>query len=112
MMMIPEHLECCCGLNWLLDLTPNFLACHLQDMVPVLERVHHAMDIKSRLESIVQDAKYAKALEMCSECMLLLEECPELSAIQEMHQSMEARHYIFFLQLHCYFTTFCCWGTC
>jgi hypothetical protein len=60
MMMIPEHLECCCGLNWLLDLTPNFLACHLQDMVPVLERVHHAMDIKSRLESIVQDAKYAK----------------------------------------------------
>jgi hypothetical protein len=60
MMMIPEHLECCCGLNWLLDLTPNFLACHLQDMVPVLERVHHAMDIKSRLESIVQDGKYAK----------------------------------------------------
>lgn len=37
---------------------------------------------------------------MCSECMLLLEECPELSAIQEMHQSMEARHFIFFLQLH------------
>lgn len=61
----------------------------LLDMVPVLERVHHAMDIKSRLESIVQDGKYAKALEMCSECMLLLEECPELSAIQEMHQSME-----------------------
>jgi hypothetical protein len=58
-------------------------------MVPVLERVHNAMDIKSRLESIVQDGKYAKALEMCSECMLLLEECPELSAIREMHQSME-----------------------
>jgi hypothetical protein len=28
-------------------------------------------------------------LEMCSQCLLLLEECSELSAVQEMNQSIE-----------------------
>jgi hypothetical protein len=31
----------------------------------------------------------AQALEMCSQCLLLLEECSELSAVQEMNQSIE-----------------------
>lgn len=32
-----------------------------------------------------------QALHMCSECLLLLEECPELAAVQEMNQSIEVR---------------------
>jgi hypothetical protein len=33
----------------------------------------------------------AQALEMCSQCLLLLEECSELSAVQEMNQSIEVQ---------------------
>ena len=31
----------------------------------------------------------AQALHMCSECLLLLEECPDVTAVQEMNQSIE-----------------------
>jgi len=30
-----------------------------------------------------------QALHMCSECLLLLEECPDVAAVQEMNQSIE-----------------------
>lgn len=33
----------------------------------------------------------AQALHMCSECLLLLEECPDLVAVQEMNESIEVR---------------------
>ena len=32
-----------------------------------------------------------QALHMCSECLLLLEECPDLVAVQEMNESIEVR---------------------
>ncbi|XP_024374840.1 uncharacterized protein [Physcomitrium patens] len=61
----------------------------LLDIVPVLERLHQALDIKSRLDSVVDEGDFSKALHMCSECLLLLEECPDLVAVQEMNQSIE-----------------------
>ncbi|XP_073395811.1 uncharacterized protein [Physcomitrium patens] len=61
----------------------------LLDIVPILERVHHALNIKSCLDSVVDEGDFSKALHMCSECLLLLEECPELAAVQEMNQSIE-----------------------
>ncbi|KAG0616902.1 hypothetical protein M758_5G150000 [Ceratodon purpureus] len=61
----------------------------LLDIVPVLERIHQALDIKSRLDSVVDEGNFSKALHMCSECLLLLEECPDVTAVQEMNQSIE-----------------------
>ncbi|CAM6044118.1 unnamed protein product [Sphagnum compactum] len=59
------------------------------DMIPVLERIQQALDIKSQLDGAVDKGNYSTALEMCSQCLLLLEECSELSAVQEMNQSIE-----------------------
>ena len=30
-----------------------------------------------------------QALNLCSECLLLLEECPDVAAVQEMNESIE-----------------------
>jgi hypothetical protein len=61
------------------------------DMIPVLERIQQALDIKSQLDGAVDKGNYSTALEMCSQCLLLLEECSELSAVQEMNQSIEVQ---------------------
>ena len=32
----------------------------MQDIVPVLERIHQALDIKSRLDSVVDEGNFSK----------------------------------------------------
>lgn len=61
----------------------------LLDILPKLVKIQHAMDIKSRLESIVEEGDYAKALRMCSACMQLIDECSGVSAIIDMNHSIE-----------------------
>ncbi|KAJ7561332.1 hypothetical protein O6H91_03G024200 [Diphasiastrum complanatum] len=61
----------------------------LLDMLPYLERIQQAVDIKSRLDVIVDEGNYGRALHMCSECLQVLDECVELSAIQDMNHNIE-----------------------
>ncbi|EFJ24849.1 hypothetical protein SELMODRAFT_442305 [Selaginella moellendorffii] len=61
----------------------------LMDMLPILERIQHAIDIKSRLDSTIEEGNYGKALQMCSECLQLLEEMSGLAAVQDMNHSIE-----------------------
>lgn len=61
----------------------------LMDILPILVKIQHAMDIKLRLEGIVEEGDYAKALRMCSACMQLMDECSEIAAVMDMNLSIE-----------------------
>ncbi|GBG89839.1 hypothetical protein CBR_g49688 [Chara braunii] len=61
----------------------------LLDMLPILMRMQSVSEIKSQLESTVQQGNYAKALRMCSECLLLMEDNPELKAFGDLTQGIE-----------------------
>ncbi|KAL2652577.1 hypothetical protein R1flu_020705 [Riccia fluitans] len=59
------------------------------DLLPVLERIQLAMETRSHLDSAVDKGDYAKALQLCSECLLLLEDCSDLKAVVEVNNSIE-----------------------
>eukprot|EP00250_Pteridium_aquilinum_P017784 c23783_g2_i2 orf=401-3664(+) len=61
----------------------------LLDILPILIKIQHAMDIKSRLETIVEEGDYAKALRMCSACMQLMDDCSGIAAIMDMNVNIE-----------------------
>ncbi|MCO5614286.1 hypothetical protein L7F22_068564 [Adiantum nelumboides] len=61
----------------------------LLDILPVLIKIQHAMDIKSRLEGIADEGDYAKALRMCSACMQLMDSCSGVAAIVDMNSNIE-----------------------
>lgn len=61
----------------------------LLDILPTLIKIQHAMDIKSRLEGIVEEGDYAKALRMCSACMQLMDDCSGIAAIMDMNLNIE-----------------------
>jgi hypothetical protein len=47
----------------------------LLDMLPILLRMQSIIDIKSRLQSTIDEGNYAKALRMCSECLVVIDAC-------------------------------------
>ncbi|BFI25231.1 syndetin [Marchantia polymorpha subsp. ruderalis] len=61
----------------------------LLDLLPVLERIQLAMETKSQLDSAVDEGDFAKALQLCSECLLLLEDCSTLKAVEDVNNSIE-----------------------
>lgn len=61
----------------------------LLDILPTLIKIQHAMDIKSRLEGIVEEGDYAKALRLCSACMQLMDDCSGIAAIMDMNLNIE-----------------------
>ncbi|KAL3684404.1 hypothetical protein R1sor_002426 [Riccia sorocarpa] len=61
----------------------------LLDLFPILERIQLAMETRSHLDSAVDEGDYAKALQLCSECLLLLEDCSSLQAVVEVNNSIE-----------------------
>eukprot|EP00249_Psilotum_nudum_P022392 c28500_g1_i1 orf=1413-4874(+) len=61
----------------------------LLEILPILVRIQHTIDVKSRLDSIVEEGNYAKALQMCSICMQLMDECSGVFAVADMNRSIE-----------------------
>ena len=47
----------------------------LLDMLPILLRMQSITDIKSRLQGTIDEGNYAKALRMCSECLVVIDAC-------------------------------------
>lgn len=47
----------------------------LLDMLPILLRMQSITDIKARLQGTIDEGNYAKALRMCSECLVVIDAC-------------------------------------
>ncbi|KAL6204913.1 hypothetical protein ACLB2K_022180 [Fragaria x ananassa] len=61
----------------------------LLDMVPVLTELRHALEMQSKLESLVEEGNYCRAFQVLSEYLQLLDSFSELSAVQEMSRGVE-----------------------
>ncbi|KAH7405246.1 hypothetical protein KP509_15G062300 [Ceratopteris richardii] len=61
----------------------------LTDIIPFLIKMQHVSDIKSRLQGIVDEGNYAKALRMCSACMQLMDDCSGIAAIMDINTNIE-----------------------
>ncbi|EEF38687.1 conserved hypothetical protein [Ricinus communis] len=61
----------------------------LLDMLPILSDLHHAWEMQTALESLVEDGNYCKAFQVLSEYLQLLDSFSDLSAIQEMSRGVE-----------------------
>ncbi|XP_022964722.1 syndetin-like isoform X1 [Cucurbita moschata] len=61
----------------------------LLDMLPILSELHHAVDMQSMLEILVEEGNYSKAFQVLSEYLQLLDSFSELSVIREMSCGIE-----------------------
>ncbi|XP_057836167.2 uncharacterized protein LOC131046440 isoform X1 [Cryptomeria japonica] len=60
------------------------------DMLPVLTQLQHCLDLRSSLDSHVEEGNYSKAFQILAEYLQLLDHYTELSAVQEMNRGIEA----------------------
>ena len=73
-----------------LEVTSSVARKHrLEALLPLLQRMAHTVDTRARLEATVADGNFAKALRMCSDCLMLVEECSQLQAVAAMNCSIE-----------------------
>ncbi|KAL3828520.1 hypothetical protein ACJIZ3_017322 [Penstemon smallii] len=61
----------------------------LQDMLPFLTELRHAVDMQEALEAYVEEGSFSKAFQVLSEYLQLLDSLSDLSVVQEMSRGVE-----------------------
>ncbi|KAL5994593.1 hypothetical protein ACLOJK_024646 [Asimina triloba] len=66
-----------------------YLTFIMMDMLPILNELLHALDMRMTLETHVEEENYFKAFQVLSEYLQVLDSFSELSAVQEMNHGVE-----------------------
>eukprot|EP00850_Spirogloea_muscicola_P003028 SM000012S25290 [mRNA] locus=s12:103268:112388:- [translate_table: standard] len=70
------------------DVTQN-LAVYDADTVPILHQIQDLARLKAGLDKLLESGDYAKALRVCSHCLVLMQEYSRFKAVQDMNSSIE-----------------------
>ncbi|CAI5481038.1 unnamed protein product [Closterium sp. Yama58-4] len=61
----------------------------LTSMLPVLMRMQQVVDVRGRMDACIDEGDFARALRLCSHCLVLIEQNAQLAAIRDMNISIE-----------------------
>eukprot|EP00850_Spirogloea_muscicola_P006310 SM000030S11319 [mRNA] locus=s30:80361:89469:+ [translate_table: standard] len=59
------------------------------DTVPILHQIQDLARLKAGLDKLLESGDYAKALRVCSHCLVLMQEYSRFKAVQDMNSSIE-----------------------
>ncbi|CAI7781026.1 unnamed protein product, partial [Closterium sp. NIES-53] len=60
-----------------------------QSMLPVLMRMQQVVDVRGRMDACIDEGDFARALRLCSHCLVLIEQNAQLASIRDMNISIE-----------------------
>ena len=60
-------------------------------MLPQLLQLQRVVEVRARMDACLQSGEYARALRMCSQCLVLIEEQSGIVALMDMNQRIEVR---------------------
>ncbi|CAI5523451.1 unnamed protein product [Closterium sp. Naga37s-1] len=61
----------------------------LTSMLPVLMRMQQVVDVRGRMDACIDEGDFARALRLCSHCLVLIEQNAQLASIRDMNISIE-----------------------